>query len=505
MKKLTILMIFIFTLMTVSAVSAADNATDVVGDDITDAVVLNEEEVDGNGSDSGGDEVPLQDSEMSASAVTGYETFSTSFVVKLTSNGTGLASKNVIINVNGKNYTRTTDNAGKATLSIKLAKGTYNVNYYYLGDNSTNPSNGKSKITIKSATKTKLVIDDKYINYRQGLKSIFTVRLLTSAGKPVKGQTITFKVNGNTKTAKTNSAGRASVYLCLKKGTYKVTYSFKAKSPYLKSSGSFKVKVKPAMAKGNGYWVWGDMMKSVNLGALKSAGTKHIFLNAYAFTMYGSSQVKSWISTANRYGIKVHIWMQIFYEGKWVRPVNDDGTYKYAYMNKKINQAKTYAKIPGVAGIHFDYLRFGGTAHYYDTSEAAINYFVKKACNHIRSVSPNCIISAAVMPEPGMMEYYYGQDIPTISKYLDVIVPMAYKGNYHKGTSWIKYVTNSFVLQSNSAQVWTGIQSYKSDDNPVRLSHSDLLKDAKAAMAGGAKGVVLFRWGISNILNFNKV
>ena len=42
-------------------------------------------------------------------------------------------------------------------------------------------------------------------------------------------------------------------------------------------------------------------------------------------------------------------------------------------------------------------------------------------------------------------------------------------------------------------------------DNPKKLSHSTLLKDAKAAMEGGAKGVVLFRIGVSRYLNFKKV
>ena len=158
-----------------------------------------------------------------------------------------------------------------------------------------------------------------------------------------------------------------------------------------------------------------------------------------------------------------------------------------------------------MAGVHLDYVRFEGTAYKYDNSINAVNYFVKKVCTEVRKVRPNCIISAAVMPEPGMMEYYYGQDIPTMTKYLDVIIPMAYKGNYGKSTSWIKYVTNSFVLQSNGAQVWTGLQAYKSDSNVVRLSAAVLLKDAKAAMSGGAKGVVLFRIGVTNLLDFNKV
>ena len=488
-------LMLLVALVSISAVSAGENATDLASADVVDDVVS---------VDDGASDVKLN-STVSASPTTGYEKFSTKFTVTLTSNGTKMASKPIVINVGGTNYTRTTDNQGQAVLNIKLAKGTYLASYYFLGDSNTNPSNGTAKITVNYPTKTTINVYDKNVNYRQGLKSIFTARLLTSTGKAVKGQTVIFKYDGITRTAKTDSAGRASIYVSLKKGTHKICFAFKANSPYLSSASSHKVNVKEAMPKGYGYFVWGDMMKSVNLKALKDKATKHIFLNDFAFKMYGSSAVKSWISDANRYGMKVHIWVNAFYDGKWISPVNNDGSFKYSYMSKKIREAKSYAKISGVSGIYLDYLRFPGTAYRYDTSTDAINYFVKKLCGEVRKVSPNCIISASAMPEPGMLEYYYGQDISTISKYLDVIAPLAYKGNYGKTTTWINYVTNSFVLQSNGAQVWTGIQAYVSDSNPTKLSISYLLKDAKSAKTGGAKGVVLFRWGLSNLLDFRKV
>ena len=34
------------------------------------------------------------------------------------------------------------------------------------------------------------------------------------------------------------------------------------------------------------------------------------------------------------------------------------------------------------------------------------------------------------MPEGSSNSYYYGQDYSQMSKYLDFIVPMIYKGNY---------------------------------------------------------------------------
>lgn len=501
MKRSIIVIMIVMALLSVSAVCAEDNATVInQGYALDDGIV-------GDGNSSQSDEVgPFKsDSELSAKDTIGYESFSTQITATLNSNGTALDSKPVIFNVKGVNYTRTTDSLGNAVLDINLAKGTYTVNYFFLGDNYTNPSNASATVTIKAPTNTVLKVADKDINYRQGSKSVFIVRLLTNAGKAVKNQEIVFKVNGNTYRNTTDSKGYARIFLSLKKGTHKVSFSFASNSPYLSSSGSHNVKVKSALAKGNGYWMWAGGIKSVSLKTLKSKGTKQIFLNSYAFDVYGKKTVTSWIAKANKYGMKVHIWIQIFYDGKWIKPLKKDGSLDYTMMKKKVAKAVYYAKIKGVAGVHMDYVRFGGTAHKYDNSVKAINYFVKKVCVEVRKVRPNCILSAAIMPEPDMNIYYYGQDIPTMTKYLDVIVPMAYKGNYAKNTAWLKDVTKTLVSQSNGAQVWTGLQAYKSDSNVKKLTLSQLLKDAKSAKSGGAKGVVLFRIGVTNLLNFNKV
>lgn len=496
MKRLFVILLIALTLISVSAVSAEDNLTDV--SDQSDIVAVGEDDLV--------DTEPVKyNSTISAKPATGYESFSTEFTVNLTGNGEKLVGMPVKITINNVDYDKKTDDNGLVVLKIKLKQGTYNAYYSFEGSDNYTSSNGTSKITVKAPAETILKQADSNINYRQGSKTVFIVRLTKTYLAAVKYQNVTIKVNGKTYKAQTDSKGYAQIYLSLKKGTYTVKYSFSANAPYLSSSGSCKIKVKESIPKGNGYWMWASGIKTVNLKTLKAKGTKHIFLNSYAFDLYGKSTVQSWIAKANKQGIKVHIWMQVFYDGSWVRPVNKDGSLKYSYMNKKISQAKYYSKVKGVAGVHFDYLRFGGTAHYYDTSTKAINYFVKKACTEIRKNKPNCIISAAIMPEPTMMEYYYGQDVPTMSKYLDVLIPMVYKGNYGKNTAWIKSVTSTFVKQSNGAQIWTGLQAYKSDSNVKKLSHSELLKDAKAAKQGGAKGVILFRIGVTNLLNFNKV
>ncbi len=515
--KLIACLIIVLALMSVSFVSADDNATSVMeqadaGDNIpVDDVDANEPSNDNqetaNTSEDITNETVRQNTSISSSNVVGYEKFSTKVVVKLTSNSQPLASKDINITLNDVLYQKTTDDKGQVTLNVKLTKGTYNVGFSYAGDENFTGCNGTSKVTVKSPTKTTLKISDKYINYRQGLKNAFIVRLLDVNGNAIKNQVVTFKVNGKTYTAKTNKNGYATVYLTgLKKGTYKVKYSFAKNAPYLSSSGSYKIKVKSPISKGNGYWVWSSHMYSVNLKKLSKLGTKHIFLHVHSISAYGKSAVVSWIKQAHKYGLKVHLWIQVCYNGgKWVRPVNKDGSIKYSFLKKKIAEAKRYSKIKGVDGIHFDYVRFGGTAHLYKTSTKAINYFVKKASTTIHKSKPNCIVSAAVMPEPEMMIYWYGQDISTMGKYLDVIVPMVYKGNFNKKTSWITSIVKKYKDQSKSAVIWSGIQTYHSEDNTKKLTHAQLLKDARAGKAGGATGSILFRIGLTHYLNFKKV
>lgn len=476
--------------LSLSVVSADENATD------TDDGILGED-VDA--------EVPKLNSTITAKDAVGYESFSTDVAAKLKANNTPLSSRNVSITVNGQTYTRTTDDAGKAIVSVKLKTGSYDVKFSYAGDDNTSSCEGTAKITVKNPIKTKIKVADKYINYRQGLKNAFIILLVDANGKALKNQEVTVKVNGKKYKAKTDKKGYAEVYLNLKKGSYKVKYSFSKKAPYLSSKGSYKIKVKEPISKGNGYWLWSAHMNSVNLKRLSKLGTKHILLHSYSLHAHGRSAVVNFIAKAHKYGMKVHIWMQVCYDGSWVRPCNSDNTIKYGFLNSKIRAAKSYAKIPGVDGVHFDYVRFGGTAHLYKTSTDAINYFVKKASVQIHKANPKCIVSAAVMPEPKMMIYWYGQDIPTMGKYLDVLIPMVYKGNFNKDSTWITKIVKLYKKQSKSAVIWAGLQTYMSDSNAQLRSHAELVNDARAAQAGGATGSILFRIGITHYLNFKAV
>lgn len=232
-------------------------------------------------------------SKISASNVNGYTSFPVKFTVNLVIDGKKAVGKRVIISINDKNYTRITDDNGQAFLNIYLAKGTHKVQYFFAGDKNTKASSGASSIIIRDAVKTNLKVGDAYINYRQGLKSLFYVKLTDARGNPIKSKNIIFKSLGKTYNAKTDSKGNAKIYLNLAKGNHMVYFYFVKESPYLASKGSTKIFFREPLTKGNGYWMWPSHMSSTNLKTLANRGTKHIFLESYALTAYGSTYVSS--------------------------------------------------------------------------------------------------------------------------------------------------------------------------------------------------------------------
>ena len=114
MKKSITFLILLFTILSLSVVSASENATDLEINGVADEVISSDEPL-GDVNESTLDNVKA-DSTLEVKDTKGYETFQTEFKVTLTSNGTNLTSKKVIINLNNENFTRTTDSAGQAIL-----------------------------------------------------------------------------------------------------------------------------------------------------------------------------------------------------------------------------------------------------------------------------------------------------------------------------------------------------------------------------------------------------
>ena len=146
-------------------------------------------------------------------------------------NGNALANKAVKVTVNGKTSTVTTDKNGVAKVTVNYAKaGTYYYTFNYLGDNDYKASLKPVKVTVNKQA-TKATFAKKTFKVKATKKISFTLK--DSKGKAIAKKKITFKVNGKTYTAKTNSKGVATVKIVIKKkGKYTATAKFAGDTTY---------------------------------------------------------------------------------------------------------------------------------------------------------------------------------------------------------------------------------------------------------------------------------
>lgn len=262
-----------------------------------------------------------------------------------------------------------------------------------------------------------------------------------------------------------------------------------------------------------GYWAIASDVKDLNFTDLSEHGVTDILLNYQVYEKYNQSFVESLALTAKEYGINIHIWAQIFYYGgSWIKPVDWRGNVNYKYFDSKIAELETYARTKGIAGIHYDYLRFLGSEYSYNSAwqnpggKEAITYFVKQSCEAIRKINPDIIISATLMPEINMLEPVYGIEYSEISKYFDVVMPLAYRGKFNQDSDWVKYITEYFVNNSHGSEVWTGLQGYVSDyDKNNLLPIVELNNDTISALNGGAKGVIMSKINNCPNMDFNNL
>ena len=239
------------------------------------------------------------------------------------------------------------------------------------------------------------------------------------------------------------------------------------------------------------YYLFGKDLKQAKLTQLKKQGTTDIFLNYYAIELHGKTKIEQWIAQAKKQGINVHIWCQCFYQnGKWINPKKTD-------TSKIIKEIIAYSKIKGVKGINLDYLRYTGDAYKTKGGTESITKFVKTIR---KNIPKNVLLSCSVMAEKED-KYYYGQDIVELSKIADIIIPMSYKGNYKGDNKWLQDITNYFI-KTSKCQIWTALQTYKSDNNPTKLTTKELQNDIKTVTKKGSKGIVLFRYGLCPAISF---
>lgn len=428
------------------------------------------------------------------------------FKIALTSGKIPLEKRTVIFTLNGNTYDRITDSDGIATLPVNLDEGNYYISYLNKPDLKLNSKTQSTLIQIIDKNPTKITWESGNTFY-QGTQN-FKVLLKDVHNNPLGNKNIQLSIASKTYSSPTTQDGYATFKINLTMGTYPVAFKYLAENdPDNKASqGHLDIEVIKKDLTGNGYWMYESDMVSLDLNALASQGASDLFINSPNLLKNGKLNLESWISNAKTLGIRVHIWMQTFYSPQtgWVNPVLN-GKINENFFNEKIQEAVNYTSINGISGIYLDYLRYSNDAYKTSGGSEAIDEFSVRITQAIHDINSNLIVSCGVMAETYSNIYNYGQNYPALSRYFDVVIPLIFKGDYSKDSSWIKDTSKWFVDNSKGANVWIGLQGYQSNNSIVKLPLSEITDDVQSALLSRASGVVIYRFGQTNLINFNIV
>ena len=135
--------------------------------------------------------------------------------------GDALANEEVVVSVNGTEYTNTTDSEGVAVFNIDLDVGEYTADIIYAGSETQDAANTTADITVLTNTATIIVADDLVMYYKNGSRVYIT--LTDVLGNPLANESIKIELNGYNYTRTTNANGTASIAINLNAGNYNAT------------------------------------------------------------------------------------------------------------------------------------------------------------------------------------------------------------------------------------------------------------------------------------------
>jgi|GEM_PF-2606909 len=278
------------------------------------------------------------------------------------------------------------------------------------------------------------------------------------------------------------------------------------------STDASDVKTSKPIGTVKGYWIRYETryLNSVSLATLKSRGFTDIFVLTPTSNL---NAIKPFINKfGGTNGLRIHAWIICFQNSAWINPdPNTAAGKKQQVLIRSV--VKNLVSNYNIQGIQLDCVRYPGTASKYDArnSTTIIDNFVASIRDIITQSGKSVYLSAAVMPDevilPNGAGKYYGQNYDEMADYLDFIVPMTYKGNFNTNTKWIgskiSYIKSlAKDKNGNPIPVLAGIQNYKGDGNLQLLSAAELNADAAYAMAKGASGYVVFRYGIAKYVTY---
>ena len=263
-------------------------------------------------------------------------------------------------------------------------------------------------------------------------------------------------------------------------------------------------------------WAWGAHLADLandngaELRKLKNLGYDHILLNFAGFENkgYRKNLIKC-MNIASEIGLNMHVWIQCFYNGDWVSPIDDASkSFREEIYEKVRNEVHRYIEEFGVKGVHLDYIRFAGTAskHYHNNEVNGITA-VNKCCREVREITDSydagIVTSAALMPEPNST-HYYGQAPYQMAEYIHILMPMIYRyGSYDFSDATFQSRSDYFADQAakKGGVSWSGIQTYNAANKG--MTAEELRRDIDLMAATKASGIVLFRYQLGSYPDIN--
>ena len=175
----------------------------------------------------------------------GYKTGNLT-VTLIDQNGKPIAKQDVLVSINGANYTGTTDATGVATIALDLTAGNYTADIIYAGNDNYAKANANATVKVNDdRTATAFTAAGKTVFLKtivSGYK--YSVTLKDANGSVLANKSITIAYNGNTYKATTNANGVATVTLkATATGSKYATVSFAGDDVYKATTKKVTIKV----------------------------------------------------------------------------------------------------------------------------------------------------------------------------------------------------------------------------------------------------------------------
>lgn len=208
-------------------------------------------------------------------------------------NGKGIAKQKVTVKINGKNYVRTTNAKGQASVKVKFnSLKNYKVIASYKGSKIYKKASSSGMIKVAKIT-TKITAPTVSTLPKQSKK--YSIVLKTNAGKALSKQKVTIKVNGKNYARTTNAKGIAAVSVKFSnERSYSVVVNYKGNSIYKSSKATGKIVVSRIATQitGNDRTYAKDSIKEYQI-TLKDKSGIALARQTVKFTVNGKNYSKS--------------------------------------------------------------------------------------------------------------------------------------------------------------------------------------------------------------------